>query len=53
MSAASLASMYKYAASFARSFQAPSPIPQIASSNPHLCIMFEQIQAGDKTADSA
>ena len=41
------------AASLAQSFKAPFPITQVGSSNPHQCIVFEHMQAGDKNADSA
>ena len=48
------ASKYSWsAASLAQLFNAPSPIPQVGSSNPHQCIVFDHMQAGDKNADSA
>ena len=40
------------AALLAQSFKAQSPIPQVGSSNPHHCIVFEHMQADDKTVDS-
>ena len=42
-----------HAASLAQSFKAQSPMLQVGSSNPHQCIVFEHMQAGDKNADSA
>ena len=41
------------AASSDQSFKAPFPIPEVGSSNPHQCIVFEHMQADVKTADSA